>query len=76
MRAEMINKLQHIFKLQKLKLNTKTLLGFPNSTLDLKRESFIMTREIIWYHLGKYIEMTKRFTKPKWLIPFLKSGIG
>ena len=39
-RTEMINKLQHIFKLQKLKLNTKTLLGFPKSTLDLKKGIF------------------------------------
>lgn len=75
-RTVMINNLQLILKLQKLKPNTKTILGFPKITSDLKSESFIMTREIIWYHLGKYIEMTKRFTKPKWLIPFLKSGIG
>ena len=72
----MFKKLHPIFKILKIKPTIKTILGFPENNSDLKNELFIRLREIIFYQLGKYIQHTKRFVKPKWIIPFLKSGIG
>ena len=59
-----------------LKINNKLLLGFPNKISELKNEGFIRLREIIFLQLGLYIKKTERFTKPTWIIPFLKAGIG
>ena len=74
-RTDMKNKLQPILKMLNIKLSMKTILGFPKDTSELKNELFIRLREIIFYELGNYIQNTKRFSKPKWIM-FMKSGIG
>ena len=73
LRTDMFKKLHHIFKILKIKPTIKILLGFPENTRDLKNEMFIRLREIIFYQLGKYIQLTERFSKSKWIIPFLKA---
>ena len=75
-RKKFMDVINPILKNSKWKNNLKTILGFPDKINDIRKEEYIITREILWSELSRYISSTCRFSKPKWIIPFLKSGIG
>ena len=75
-RSRFINSAKRLFKINNQKMTIKYILGFPTDIKDLKKETFNITREIIFGHLSKYIDETERFSKPEWITPFMKTGIG
>ena len=75
-RKRLTTAIRPILKFSRLSMNVETILGFPEKVKDTRKDEFNTVREVLWYQLGCYITGTDRFNKPKWIIPFLKSGIG
>ena len=71
-RKNLLNRIKPLLKRSKLRLKVKLLLGFPDRPKDVKRNNFNTLREILWYEVSYYISHTGRFTKPSWILPFIK----